>query len=471
MTSDERVFDLLIVDDDPSAILFVKEALAGGRFTVYGVTDAKAGLDFITRNRPAVVLLDLAMPGVVGFETLERILEIDPGIDVILFTGNYSTDSAVEAIQKGAFDYLTKPISIERLRGKLDGWLETAQVRQQKAELDRQLLCVCQLAGIVGHSPLILDVFSRIRRVAPHFQSLLIMGETGTGKELVAKALHDLSPASAGPFIVCNCAAIPDTLFESELFGHVRGAFTGASQDREGIVEAAQGGTLFLDEIAEVPLAIQAKLLRLFQNREIQRVGASRPKQVNVRIVAATNGDLAGLVKEKKFREDLYFRLAMIAIKLPRLVDRQEDLPLLQQHFLELLTKKFDGRRFHLTRRAQALLAAYSWPGNVRELEHVLEYCCMLAEGDVIDVKDLPEQFRQKSPSLDGAGELMTMEQMEIAHAFRVLDGVRGHRDRAAEILGIGRTTLYRLLKKNISRSAVAQKDSAFTKYAKGSER
>ena len=448
-TTGDCAYDLLVIDDDLVAIELVAAALEGEKFRVHGVTNAQAGLDFIARSKPSIVLLDLVMPGVVGMELLERILEIDPGVDVILFTGHYSTDSAVEAIQKGAYDYLTKPLPIERLREKLNKWLEDAHVRQQTRQLDEQLLQACRLGGIIGHSPLMLDVFSKVRRIAPHFQTALVTGHTGTGKELVAKALHQLRSGDSRPFVVCNCAAIADTLFESELFGHVRGAFTSASQDKQGFAEAANGGTLFLDEITEIPIGIQPKLLRLLQNREIQRVGTSRPKEVDVRIVAATNQDLRAMVKQKQLREDLYYRLSMVEVKLPRLADRKEDLPLLQHHFLKMFSEKYGKSAFNLTRRAQALMAAYSWPGNVRELENVLGYCCMMTDKEMIDVHDLPEHIRHNSLSLDENEELMSMEQMEVKHAFRILGRVGGSRVRAAEILGISRATLYRLIERS----------------------
>jgi DNA-binding NtrC family response regulator len=449
---DEPVYQLLVIDDDPLSIQFVADALESEKFRVHGVTDASSGLDFVAQHRPAVVLLDLVMPNVSGLEVLKRIQDIDPEIDVFLFTGHYSTDSAVEAIQEGAYDYLTKPLPVERLREKLARWFEEAHLRQQTRRLDGELLRASQFGGIVGHSPLMLEVFSRIRRIAPHFQTALVTGDTGTGKELVAKALHQLSPRASGPFVVCNCAAISDTLFESELFGHVRGAFTSASQDRQGFVEAASGGTLFLDEVAELPLAIQAKVLRLLQNREIQRIGTSRPQRVDVRIVAATNRDLRSLVAEKTVREDLYYRLATVEVKLPRLADRKEDLPLLQRHFLEEFSIRYGRPGLNLTRRAQALLAAYSWPGNIRELENVLGYCSMMTESNTIDARDLPEQIRLSVPSADAHEELMSMEQMETTHALRVLDRVAGNRLRAAQVLGISRATLYRIIGRSTQR-------------------
>jgi two-component system response regulator AtoC len=328
-------------------------------------------------------------------------------------------------------------------------WIAETEIRRRTNKLDAELLEGFQFEGIVGRSPKMLEVFSKIRRVAPHFQTVLITGETGTGKESAAKALHQLSPYASGPFVVCNCAAIPETLFESELFGHMRGAFSGATHDKQGFAESASGGTLFLDEITEIPVGTQAKLLRLLHNREIQRIGASRSKGIDVRIVASTNLDPRTLVADGKLREDLFYRLSMIEIKLPRLADRREDLPLLQRHFLDRFSQLYTKPPLNLTRRAQAVIAGYAWPGNIRELENVLGYCCMMAEQNTIDIVDLPEYLQSCALAEQHEDEgLLSMQTMEIRHMQRVLENVGGDRDRAAQILKIGRTTLYRLLKR-----------------------
>jgi len=443
------IYRVLVIDDDALSIELVKAVLTFDNLEIYSTTDAKSGLEMVTQHRPQVILLDLVMPDVHGMELLERILEIDPGADVILMTGHYSTDSAVEAIQKGAYDYLTKPIPIDRLHQKIEAWLSAAQRRQSTLKLDTELLRVCQFEGIVGHSPLMFEVFSKLQRIAPHFQTVMVLGETGTGKELVARTLHRLSPRASGPFVVCNCGAIVETLFESELFGHVRGAFSGAAQDKQGIVEAANGGTLFLDEIGELPPSTQAKLLRVLQNREVQRVGATVVHHVDLRVVAATHRNLQEMVAEKQFREDLYYRLSVVEIKLPRLAERKEDLPLLERHFLQLFATRYGKPALCLTRRAQSLLARYSWPGNVRELENVLSYAAMMAERDVIDVRDFPDAMQSKLSSVTSDDELLiSIEKLELKHTLQVLDRVGGNRARAAEILGISRATLYRILGK-----------------------
>jgi DNA-binding NtrC family response regulator len=462
---DEAIYDLLVIDDDPLAIQLVTDVLRHGSFKTLGATSASEGLDMVARHRPRVVLLDLVMPGVHGMELLDQILDIGPSIDVILVTGCYSTDSAVEAIQKGAYDYWTKPLDVQRVRQKLAKWAADIETRRRAAKLESELLEAFQLEGIVGRSPLMLEVFSKIRRIAPHFQTALVTGETGTGKEAAAKALHQLGPHASGPFVVCNCAAIPDTLFESELFGHVRGAFTGATQDKQGFAEAASGGTLFLDEITEIPLAAQAKLLRLLQNQEIQRIGTNRSKHVDVRIVAAANRDPRSLVGEGKLREDLFYRLSMIEVTLPRLVDRREDLPLLERHFLDRFALLYAKPTLNLAARVQAIMASYPWPGNVRELENVIGYCCMMTERDTIDVPDLPEYMQGCQFAAHREDDvLISMQAVELRHLQRVLQHVGGNRERAIEILQIGRTTLYRYLKqneKNQSRGNFAQEHAA----------
>jgi DNA-binding NtrC family response regulator len=369
----------------------------------------------------------------------------DPGAEVILMTAHYSTDSAVDAIQKGACDYLTKPLSIEKLRRRIALLLSEAEERRRTYELDHELLNACQFEGIVGRSPLMLDVFARIRRVAPHFQNVLVTGPTGTGKELVARALHRLSPVASGPFAICNCSAIVETLVESELFGYVRGAFTGANQDKVGVFEFANGGIVFLDEIGELPLASQGKLLRVLQNSEIQRIGSPVLRTVDVRVIAATNRNLRSLVAEGKFREDLYYRLAMAEIPLPRLMDRREDMPLLQRHFLEKFAAQYNKPVTGITRRAQNRMATYTWPGNVRELENTIGNACMMADGPVIDINDLPEPVRGLATAAQD-DNLAPLHEMQRRHVIRVLEHVGGNKSQAAEILGISRATVYQLL-------------------------
>jgi DNA-binding NtrC family response regulator len=447
---------LVVIDDDPKNLKFVNFILANAGLEIQTATEPQEGLDLIRRLRPQIVLMDLVMPGVQGMELLQKIVEFDPGIDVILMTGYYSTESAVEAIQKGAADYFPKPFSPEKLRQRIGLIVEDAKRRLRSSTLENELLENFQFEGIIGRGPLMLDLFSKIRRVAPHFRSVLITGPTGAGKELVAKALHQLS-GSGKRFVAVNCSSITESLAESELFGHVKGSFTGANQDKVGVFEYADGGTAMLDEIGEMPLAMQAKLLRVLQNHEVQRVGSPAVTKVDVRVVAATNRDLHEMSRRGKFREDLYFRLSAIELKVPSLAERPEDLPLLERHFLKAFAAQYNKPISGLTRRAQTVLARYPWPGNIRELQNVIEHACMMTESDVIDVRDLPERVQNQAAAANADYEvLMSIDQLERRHAQRVLDHVGGNKVRAAEILGISRTHLYQLLKE----SAEKQKEA-----------
>jgi transcriptional regulator with PAS, ATPase and Fis domain len=334
---------------------------------------------------------------------------------------------------------------MSKLRERVSALIAQAQLRQRANALENELLTTFQFQSIVGRSPAMLEVFATISRAAPHYRTALITGATGTGKEKVAHALHNLSPVSRKQFAICNCSALTDTLYESELFGYVRGAFTGATHDKIGLFEYANGGTVFLDEIGDMPLPGQAKLLRVLQNQEIQRVGSPAVKRIDIRVVAATNRDLRALVAAKQFREDLYYRLSMIEIKLPSLSQRLDDLRLLQRHFVERFSNEYNKQIRGLTRRAQKLLAEHHWPGNVRELENVIGNACMMVRGDVIDVLDLPEYLRVK-PESGASGKLLSMQQIQRQHAMCVLEAVGGNKARASVILGISRTSLYRLL-------------------------
>ena len=452
---------LVVIDDDPANIKFVRFILKNEGLEIHAAGDPESGMEIIQRTRPQIVLLDMVMPNVQGMEVLQKVLEFDPGIDVILMTGYYSTESAVEAIQKGAADYFPKPFTPDKLRERINQIKEDSKHRQRSLKLENELLENFEFDGMIGRSPLMLELFSRIRRVAPHFRSVLVTGPTGVGKELVAKALHRLSPGQKGNFVALNCSSISETLAESELFGHVKGAFTGAQQDKVGIFEYADGGTVFLDEIGEMPLPLQAKLLRVLQNQELQRVGSPSVRKVNVRVVAATNRDVPKMVSEGKFREDLYFRLCMIELNVPPLSERREDLPMLQRYFLKSFASQYNKPLAGLTRRAQTLLARYPWPGNVRELENVLGHACMMTESDVIDVRDLPERMQNlKHEENEGSDAQLSLDHLARLHAQRVLAHVGGNKVRAAEVLGISRTYLYDLLKKNASDHEKSDQDA-----------
>jgi len=438
---------LLAIDDDAQALEIISLALKRQGLEIITVQDPEEGFETFLRTRPRIVLLDPAMPKVSGMEILERIVAVDPGVDVILITAHYSPESAVEAIQKGASDYLTKPIDIEKLRARIANLLEEAETRLKTLRLDQELIDAYQFEGMVGRSPLMLEVYAKIRRIAPHFRTVLVTGATGTGKELVAKALHRLSPASRGPFVVCNCSALVDNLVETELFGYVRGAFTGATQDKVGMFEHADRGTIFLDEIGELAPATQSKLLRVLQNRQVQRVGSLKPRNIDVRVIAATHRNLKTMVRDGRFREDLYYRLAVVEIPLPVLASRREDLPLLERYFIEKFSGDYNKPIAGLVRRAQTRLATYPWPGNVRELENVIGNACMMADGSLIDIGDLPERLRGPlSEDIRGDEAFLSLEELQRRHILRVLDAVGGNKARAAEVLGIGRATIYQLL-------------------------
>lgn len=436
------------IDDDKSSLDFIKAALKQQPVEILTQTDADAGLTMVLDRHPQIVLLDLMMPRMNGLEVLDRIMESVPETEVVLITGQYSTESAVEAIRRGASDYITKPINVNLLRDRVGRLVAEAQQRQAALQLDSELLKTYQFEGMIGRSPLMLQVFARIRRVAPHYRTALVTGASGTGKELVAAGLHRLSPVANNRFAVCNCSAIVETLFESELFGHVRGAFTGAAQDKVGLFEYAHGGTVFLDEIGELSLEMQSKLLRVLENREIQRVGSPAVKKVDVRVIAATNRNLQELIAEKKFREDLYYRLSMIEIELPRLSDRKEDLWLLERFFIEQFAEQYGKAIKGITPRAQIVLARYAWPGNIRELKSILGSACMMAESELIDVRDLPERIRTRAAEAEteNPNELLPLAEMERRHVLRVLEQVGGNKVQAAKILGINRATVYRIV-------------------------
>ena len=332
---------VVVIDDDEQHLKLVATLIAQEHVVVFTSADARLGFELVRAQHPQLVIVDLVMPGMGGMEILEKILDFDPGTEVILLTGHYSSESAVEAIQKGACDYLTKPVQAEKLLERIDSLLSEIRNRQQCLELENALLDKYQFASMVGRSAPMLETIRRIRRVAQHFRAVLITGETGTGKELAARALHDLSPVADGPFVACNCSALVETLAESELFGHVKGAFTGAVQDRVGVFEAANGGTVLLDEVGELSPGAQAKLLRVLQNHEVQRVGSHAVRRIDVRVVAATHRDLQSIIRESRFREDLFYRLSMVHIKLPSLAERHEDLPLLEQHFIKKFAQQY----------------------------------------------------------------------------------------------------------------------------------
>ncbi len=457
--SQETAVSLLIVDDNSSSLEMISSALTQPGLRILMASDPEEALEIVYARHPQIVLTDLVMPGMSGMDLLERIMEFDPSMEVILMTAHYSTETAVEAIQKGAADYLNKPIPIATLRERIGTALEAARKHARAGYLADELLANSEFEGIIGQSPLMREVFARVRRVAPHYRAALITGETGTGKDLVARALHQLSPAKSGRYVVLNCSAVVETLFESELFGHVRGSFTGAAHDKIGMFEHAHGGTIFLDEIGDMPLVTQAKLLRVLQNQEVLRVGSLTPRRVDVRVIAATNHDLRKAIAEKRFREDLYYRLSMVEIEVPPLAVRGEDLPLLERHFVTRFAAQYSKDIRGLTQRARVRLAQHDWPGNVRELENVIGHAAMMTLSEMIDVQDFPPYLL--APAGEAASTVapasaaplvppeMGLEEQERALILKALETAEGNQSEAARLLRIGRDAFRYKLKKH----------------------
>lgn len=451
---------IVIIDDNASSVELMAAALKSDGIRIETATHPEEGLELILRYHPHIVITDLVMPRLGGMQILERVMEFDPAIEVILMTAYYTTESAVEAIRKGATDYLNKPVSVSTIRDRTKALIEQARTRLRASTLTQELLEASRFEGMIGSSPAMLDVFSMVRRVAPHYRSLLITGETGTGKDLLARAIHQLSPVSSGNFVVVNCSAVVESLFESELFGHVKGSFTGADREKMGLVEHASGGTLFLDEIGDMPLSTQAKLLRVLQNQEVQRVGSLTPRRVDVRVIAATNKNLRAAISERLFREDLYYRLTMVEVRIPSLAERPEDLSILMQHFIARFSRQFHKVIHGMTRRAQILLSRHKWPGNVRELENVIGHACMIAIGDTIDVNDFPQYLKAALPADPAAVQLgsnqtdsgSSLEENERLLVAEALQQAHGNQSEAARILRIGRDALrYKIRKYRLS--------------------
>jgi DNA-binding NtrC family response regulator len=411
--------------------------------------EPEEALRLVKSGRCRLVLADMHLPGAGGYEFLDRALRADPGVHIIVMTAEYTLDSALEAIRRGATDFLPKPVDYLRLKRTLDDVAALYDQRRRVRALEEQLLKDLEFHGIVGKGPAMLEVFDFARKVARHYTNVLLVGPTGSGKELVARAIHQISPVSQQKLAVCNCSAMVDTLLESQLFGHMRGAFTGATDTRTGLFEYANGGTVFLDEVGETSLAMQAKLLRVIQNREIQRVGSPEVRHVQVRLIAATNRDLRAEVLAGHFREDLFYRLSSIQIRIPSLAERLEDIPLLIQFFLKKYNDAYGKNIAGLTRRVQAVLLQHAWPGNVRELENVISSAAITAMGDFIDLSDLPEHLQHRGTRNSEGGDWrpLSLEDVRRVHIQKVLEMCQGNRLRAAQILGIGRTSLYRYLK------------------------
>jgi len=444
---------LTLIDDNAASLELLTAALQNEAIEVKAFSDPEQALEFILNENSQIVVTDLMMPRMSGMELLERVMEFNPSIDVVLVTAHYTTESAVEAIRKGAADYLNKPVSPAVLREKVGSLIEKHLAAQKAQEIEASLAANAEFEGMVGNSPAMLDLFSKIRRVAPHFRSILVTGQTGTGKELVARALFRMSPAKKGNFVALNCSAVVETLFESELFGHTRGAFTGATGDKMGMFEHAHEGVLFLDEIGDMPLSTQAKLLRALQNQEVQRLGSLQARKVNVRVIAATHQNLREKISKGTFREDLFYRLGMVELEAPPLREREGDLRLLSRHFIDKYARMYVRRILGMTNRAQMVLSRQSWPGNVRELENVIGHSAMMAPSTMIDVPDLPAYLTQNggTPMITASGEIPALEEQEKALLVSALLKAADNQSEAARMLRISRDTLrYRIKKHGI---------------------
>lgn len=445
---------ILIIDDDDSLRRVTEYTLQQAGYQTLTAVDGQAGLELFQRELPPVVITDIQMPGLSGFEVLQQIKAQRPETLVIIITAFGTVEKAVEAMREGAYDYLTKPFSREELRLVVEKALTFADLRQENRRLRQELAGRDEAAPIIGRSEAMQRVFELVRRVAPSEATVLIGGESGTGKELIARAIHQGSERRGGPFVAINCAAIPADLLESELFGHLKGAFTGAIKDRKGKFELADGGTLLLDEVGELPLELQPKLLRALQQREIEPVGGV-PRKIDVRVIAATNRDLESEMASGGFREDLYYRLAVIPIHLPALRERRDDIPLLVKHFLG----RQGGADVSLSPAALRALTEYDWPGNVRELENNLERLLVLRRGAVIELDELPPKLvrpreRATSGVLNLPEEGYSLEDLERDAVQEALRRCKGNQTQAAAFLRIPRHTLiYRMEKYRIDKS------------------
>lgn len=453
---------ILIVDDETDHAEVMSEALTrlGFRTDVaHNLAEARAALD---RKRFDVIVTDLLMDGQrQGLELLDDAMGLDAPPPVILVTAVNDVPTSREALKKGAYDYIVKPLDLDEFRAQVTRAAEKSHLKRQNEVLEARLAEQGGFEGIIGRSAGMLDVVRIARQVAASDIPVLVLGESGTGKELVARAIHENSQRRKNRLVALNCAGLSESILEDELFGHVRGAYTGAGTDREGRFEHAHNGTLFLDEVGDMPVSMQAKLLRVLENGEVVRLGSNEPKRVNVRLVSATNRKLEEMVGERTFREDLYFRIKGVTITIPPLRDRREDVPLLAYFFMKQIAAKQKKQVDAISPDAQAILSAYSWPGNVRQLRHVIEYMVVLGGGSVLDVRDLPADIKPDMPLLpapiepdpaDGPITLnnlagMTAEQVEKEHIRVTLELTHGNREHAAKMLGMGERTLYRKLK------------------------
>lgn len=449
---------ILLIDDDPGSCESLSLLLRREGYEVNALESGEAALKSLASTSYDVIITDLFLPGVSGIDILKHVKEMSLPCNVILITGNASAETAVEAMKEGAFDYITKPINFTELLVLIGKAVEKSRLVAENLYLRQQLRGKYKFDNIIGNSQAIQMVFSRMEKIMNTDSTVLILGESGTGKELVARAIHYNSHRKAKPFVAINCGAIPAELLESELFGHVRGAFTGAVAEKPGKFELADQGTIFLDEIGTMPVHLQMKLLRVLQEHEVERVGGAQRIRFDVRVISATNSNLEDLVEQGLFREDLYYRLNVIPVPLPPLRERREDIPLLARHFLQKVCKDMHREQMNFTAPALKALESYEWPGNVREMENAIERAVALADGTVIDRQDLPPKVSGASdtdnamnlPDIPAEGLDMpaTIAHIEKSLIQRALQITKGVKSQAASLLGINRTTLVEKIKR-----------------------
>ncbi|MBW2711628.1 MAG: sigma-54-dependent Fis family transcriptional regulator [Deltaproteobacteria bacterium] len=445
---------LLIVDDDSTHRTMLRTLIGGWGYDVVEADDGSTAIETVQKHPFDLVLMDVRMLKVSGLEALEEIKAFNPAIPVTIMTAYSSVETAVEALKKGAYDYLTKPLDFDKLRLTIERAMEHTRLKEENRILKENLGKHFDMQNIVGRSPAMMRLMETVAHVAPSEATVMITGSSGTGKELIAGMIHFNSPRKEGPFIKINCAAITETLLESELFGHEKGSFTGADRRKEGRFYQAHQGSLFLDEVSEMPLTMQVKLLRVLQERELTRVGGEEVIKMDVRVIAATNRDLVDLKRKGLFREDLYYRLNVVSLEIPPLSERKDDIPLLARHFLKMFSEKNNKEIKGFTPRAMDRLIRHDWPGNVRELMNAVERGVVLTRTEYLDEQDFAimqngsQPFAEAVPVFDGKENSLSLEAVEKAAVLRMLEETDGNKSQAARRLGITRKTLHKKLKK-----------------------
>jgi len=442
-------YKVLVVDDDLEMCGLLSDVLKGEDFSVTAIHDSLEASKILKKEEFDIVITDLKMKGLKGLDLLEEARQVAPMMPVIIITAFGTIESAIKAMKMGAYDYITKPFQIDELLLTVRKALETHLLKKEVIRLRKEVESRYDFHQLIGKSPSMQKIYDLIERISDSSSNVLITGESGTGKELVAKAIHYNGVRKEGPFVAINCAAIPETLLESELFGYKKGAFTDAKSDKKGLIFEANEGTLFLDEITEMPLTLQAKLLRVVEEREVRPLGDTNSYPIDVRIISTSNRDIASLIQQGRFREDLYYRLKVIDIEMPPLRERREDIPILVQHFIHKFSKELKKGISGVSEGALKVLVSYSWPGNVRELENIIQRAITLSQHEVILQDDLPASIIQKTDEKlfeKAMEENFTLDQLEKEFIKRVLIETGGNKSKAAERLGLDRKTLYRKL-------------------------